>query len=149
MNLTLGKRADYSVRAVLYLARHAGNGRCKAREIAEDMQISENYLPQILSNLVRHGVVTSSAGPEGGYALARPADEVTMLEVVEAAEGSIRSRECVLRGGPCRWEGHCAVHEPWSRAQEALIAQLSTTTFAEIAALDEAFEQAEDADLPA
>ncbi len=141
MNLTLGKRADYSVRAVLFLARHEDEpGRVKARQIAEDMDISENYLPQILSNLVRAKLVVSSAGPDGGYALSRRADEISLLEVIEAAEGDIRSRECVLRGGPCRWEGHCAVHEPWARAQEAMIHQLRATTFAEIGSLDAALD---------
>ena len=141
MNLTLGKRADYSVRAVLFLARHEDeDGRCKARQIAEDMDISENYLPQILSNLVRAAIVISSAGPDGGYALARPASDISLLEVIEAAEGDIRSRECVLRGGPCRWDGHCAVHEPWARAQEAMIGQMRSTTFAEIARIDAALD---------
>ena len=140
MELTLGRRADYTVRAVLDLARHHGEGRRKARAIAEEMEIPVNYLPALLAELVRAGVVTSSAGPSGGYALARPPRQVSLLEVVEVAEGELRSRECVLRGGPCRWEDACAVHEPWSRAQEALRRSLDGTTFAELAEHDERLE---------
>lgn len=135
MKLTLGKRADYSIRAVLYLAQMCDR-RCKARDIADAMDVPESYLPQILANLVRHGVVTSTSGPDGGYHLLKDPGEVTLLEVIEAAEGEVRSSECVLRGGPCRWEGHCAVHEPWSRAQDALVDELGSATFGEIVALD-------------
>ena len=140
MELALGRRADYTVRAVLDLARHQGRGRRKARAIAEEMRISANYLPALLAELVRAGLVSSSAGPAGGYALARLCDQVTLLEVIEVAEGELRSRECVLRGGPCRWEEACAVHEPWARAQDALRDSLATTTFAELVERDERLE---------
>jgi Rrf2 family transcriptional regulator, iron-sulfur cluster assembly transcription factor len=138
VELTLGKRADYTVRAVLDLARHHGDGRRKARQIAEEMAIPASYLPALLAELVRAGVVASTAGPGGGYALTRPPAEVSLLEVVEVADGPIGSRECVLRGGPCRWEDACAVHGPWARAQEALRSSLAATTFAELAELDAA-----------
>lgn len=143
MELTLGKRADYTVRAVLDLARHqATGGRRKARQIAEAMAVPASYLPSLLAELVRAGVVVSTAGPGGGYALARPALEVSLLEVIEVAEGRIGSRECVLRGGPCRWEDACAVHEPWAEAQEALRSSLAGTSFADLAARDVALDQA-------
>ena len=140
MELTLGRRADYTVRAVLDLARHRGDGRRKARAIAEEMAVPANYLPALLAELVRAGLVTSTAGPSGGYALARAPDDVSLLEVIEVAEGELRSRECVLRGGPCRRDEACAVHEPWSRAQDALRGSLGTTTFAELVERDARLE---------
>lgn len=143
MDLTLGKRADYTVRAVLDLARHHGGGRRKRRDIAEEMDVPVTYLPTLLAELVRAGLVTSVAGPDGGYALARAPSEVTLLEVVEVADGPLRSSECVLRGGPCRWEDACAVHEPWFRAQQALRDSLAATTFAELVTADVALEVAD------
>jgi Rrf2 family protein len=136
MELTLGKRADYTVRAVLDLACHYGDGRRKADEIAAEMEIPRSYLPQLLAELVRSGLVVSVAGRHGGYSLARPPQEVSLLEVIEAVEGPIASTECVLRGGPCRWEDACAFHEPWARAQAALRDSLAETSFAEVAAID-------------
>lgn len=136
MRMRLGKRADYSVRAVLHLARHDGDGRRKARQIAADMQIPANYLPQVLAELVRVGLVDSEPGPDGGYRLASSPTDVTLLEVIEAVEGPMTSEECVLRGGPCRWEDSCAVHGSWAEAQEALRARLRAVTFAELAAVD-------------
>jgi Rrf2 family protein len=136
MELSLGKRADYTVRAVLDLARHHGHGRRKTAEIAAEMQVPQTYLPQLLAELVRAGIVRSLAGRHGGYELVRPPDEISLLEVIEVADGPLLSAECVLRGGPCRWEEACAIHAPWARAQEAFRASLSSTTFAEVAAID-------------
>lgn len=141
MDLTLGRRADYAIRAVLDLARHHGsNGRRKAREIGDEMSIPANYLPQILAQLARAELVTSVAGPRGGYALARPPGEISLFDVVMAVEGDPASTVCVLRGGPCRWEDFCAVHVPWSRAQQALLGELRGTSFADVAAIDAALE---------
>jgi Rrf2 family transcriptional regulator, iron-sulfur cluster assembly transcription factor len=139
MELSLGRRADYAIRATLDLARHPGERR-KARHIGETMSVPTSYLPQILAELVRAGLVVSVAGPRGGYELARPAGGISLLDVVRATEGEVASTQCVLRGGPCRWEGVCAVHVPWSRAQQALLDQLAATTFAEVAAIDAELE---------
>lgn len=141
MDLTLGRRADYAIRAMLDLARHADDGALrKAREIGDEMSVPPTYLPQILAQLANEGLVTSEAGPRGGYALARKPTEISLLDVVMAVEGDPASTVCVLRGGPCRWDGFCAVHVPWARAQQALLTELRTTTFADVAAIDAALE---------
>jgi Rrf2 family protein len=129
---TLGRKGDYSVRAVLDIANHDADRR-KSREIAEEMDIPSRYLPQILANLVEHGILTAEAGPSGGYLLAKPPGEITLLDVVEAAEGPIRLDQCVLRGGPCDWDTSCPVHVPWNRAINALMEELAKTTFADLA----------------
>jgi Rrf2 family protein len=129
---TLGRKGDYSVRAVLDIANHAGRRR-KSREIAEEMDIPARYLPQILANLVVHGILSAEAGPTGGYLLARPAMDITLLDVVEASEGPIRIDQCVLRGGPCEWDTSCPVHIPWTLALDALTNELASTSFAELA----------------
>lgn len=144
MKLTLGKRADYSVRAVLDLAHHHGQGRRTTREIAAEMEIPVNFLPALLAELVRAGLVVSVAGRGGGYGLARPPADISLLEVIEAAEEE-PARECVLRGGPCRWQDACAVHEPLAAAREALRQSLDATSFADVLARDTDLELAEHA----
>lgn len=135
MQLELGKRADYAVRVVIDLARHHPRQR-KAREIAEAMGIPSSYVPRVLAQLVDAGLVRSRAGPRGGYVLAGAPATIPLLAVVEAADGPLRSTECVLRSGPCRWDGTCVVHEPWSEAQEALRGRLAATSFAELVAAE-------------
>ena len=130
MKIALGQRGDYAVRAVVALA--AAGERRKAREIAAQMQIPQKFLPQILGSLIHAGLLTSVAGPDGGYSLARPAGAISLLEVIEAVEGPVVSEKCVLRGGPCHWDTRCAVHSSWSAAQEALVSKLRRTSFADL-----------------
>jgi Rrf2 family protein len=132
VKITLGKNGDYSVRAVLDLARHYGRGRRKNHEIAASMQIPRAYLSRILANLVRCGLLTAVAGRDGGYELSRPPSRVRLLDVVEAAEGKVELQKCLLRGIPCGQSRTCSVHDAWSEAQQALIRRLHKTTFAEI-----------------
>lgn len=125
MDLNLGKRADYSIRAVLDLAHHHGVGRRTAAQIAESMQIPTTYLPALLAELVRGGLVVSTPGRGGGYELARTPEQISLLEIIEQTDGPILAQECVLRGGPCHWTDACAVHQPWAEAQEAFRGQLA------------------------
>jgi Rrf2 family protein len=134
MQIMLGKRGDYAVRAVLDLAQHHHQGLRKAREIAVTMRIPAGYLPQILASLVRAGLLEATAGRDGGYRLARSPQAISMLEVVEAAEGPLNVvRSCVLRDIPCGQGGYCAAHETWSGAQEAMARKLNATSFRQLA----------------
>jgi Rrf2 family transcriptional regulator, iron-sulfur cluster assembly transcription factor len=142
MQLELGRRADYAIRAAVDLARHADEGtRRKARAIAESMDIPASYVPQILAELVRAELVTSVAGRAGGYTLARTPEQIDLLSVVQAVDGEMVSTVCVLRGGPCRWDGICAVHVPWARAQRAMLDSLGEVTLADLAEIDAALEE--------
>jgi Rrf2 family transcriptional regulator, iron-sulfur cluster assembly transcription factor len=149
MRLELGRRADYAIRAAVDLASHHGDGqRRKARAISDEMSIPASYVPQILAELVRAELAVSMAGRDGGYALAREPDRITLLDVVRSVEGEVISTSCVLRGGPCRWDDMCAVHVPWVEAQYALLDSLEGTSLADLVAIDVAL-QAGTYDLPA
>jgi Rrf2 family iron-sulfur cluster assembly transcriptional regulator len=128
MRLELTRRGDYAVRAMVALA-HAPNGPpLSVRRIAESMAIPRQILPSVMRELVRAGLVVAVAGRAGGYRLARPATEINLLQVVEAIEGETRRITCVLRGGPCGRDGHCAVHDTFFAAQEAIRSELASAT---------------------
>ncbi|MHB1854212.1 MAG: RrF2 family transcriptional regulator [Acidimicrobiales bacterium] len=142
--MTLSKRGDYVVRSALCLARaYAGGDYRKIREVVAEMDVPQTFASQILADLVRAGLATSRAGKAGGYRLVRPPEEVSLLEVVEAGEGPLRSERCALGEGPCRWEQVCPLHETWGAATAALRDTLSRTSLAAIAARDEAIERAD------
>lgn len=126
MRFELGHKGDYALRAMLHLACHEAEGLQKARAIAGSMDIPEKYLPQILGDLIRHGLVISMAGPHGGYAVARPATTISLLEVIEAAEGPVGSTVCPLRGRPCDSMDPCAVHHAWRTSQDMLVTRLAS-----------------------
>jgi Rrf2 family nitric oxide-sensitive transcriptional repressor len=135
MRLELSKRGDYAVRAMLALADD--QGLLTGGRIAERTDIPISFLPQVMGSLVHAGLVEGLQGRTGGYRLARPAVEISLLAIVEAVEGDSRRSTCILRGGPCGVDGICRVHPAFSAAQEALLAELAAATLASLAGTDE------------
>ena len=133
MRLELTKRGDYAVRAMLALTRSSGNGLLSARRISDAMSIPVRFLPQVLSDLQRSGLIEASAGRSGGYRLTRDPETISLLEVIEAVEGDSRRRSCVLRGGPCGLDGSCDVHDIFFEGQEALRGTFDRSSLAELA----------------
>ncbi len=82
-------KVEYGIRALLDLALHGQRGPSLSRDTAQRQGIPETYLNQLLLQLRRSGLVTSVRGPRGGHLLARSADEITMLDIVEALEGPL------------------------------------------------------------
>jgi Rrf2 family protein len=135
MRLGLTHRGAYAVRAVLTLARSHGGGVVPARAIAREMDIPVRFLPQVLADLARAGLVEARLGRAGGYRLTRDPGRVSLLEVIEAVEGDARRQTCVLTGRRCGASPEpCEVHEIFSRAQVAILSRLSDTTVADILA---------------
>lgn len=131
MRLELTRRGDYAVRAMLALGRPDAY-QLTAAALATATGIPGGYVPQVMGDLVRAGLVANRRGRSGGYRLARPAAEVSLLEIVEAVEGDGRRKTCVLRGGPCRRDGACDVHDAFFRAQEAVFGTLAGVSLADV-----------------
>jgi Rrf2 family protein len=136
MDLKLSKTGDYAVRAAIALAQGYGNGYRKIREIASEMALPLRYTPQILTMLARADLAEARAGRDGGYRLTRPPSEISLLAVVEAAEGPLKTERCTLRGGPCQWKNACPVHHAWVAAGEALRTSLAQISLEEVARED-------------
>jgi len=133
MRLELTRRGDYAVRAMLALAAGKSGQVTTGRDIADQMAIPVAFLPRVMADMVAAGLVRSTTGRSGGYVLARSAEEIALLEVIEAVEGDSRRTTCVLRGGPCGQDGHCQVHDVFFAAQDALIERLRGVTLAALA----------------
>jgi len=137
MDLTLSRAGDYAVRAAIALADVWGERRfVTIDEISEQMDLPRSFTPQILAMLVRADLAESRPGRGGGYRLARAPGQISMLDVVEAAEGPLGTSRCPLSGGPCRWENACAVHPTWIRATEAVKAALRRSSLLHVARED-------------
>jgi len=140
MKLVPTRRTDYAIRALIYLT-NTETSPVSAASIGTAMEIPTGFLQQVLRELQLAGLVTSRPGPTGGYGLARPADAITVLQIVEALEGPLRSAECALRGGPCHWDDVCALHWVWSSARDALCDELAGATLERVAADDRALAE--------
>jgi Rrf2 family protein len=131
MRLDLTKRSDYAIRAMLALTK-AGDGLLSSRKIAEEMKIPPRFLPQIMGDLTRAGLVDAHPGRAGGYRLTKPASTVTLLTVIEAVEGDPHRQICVMRGTACGVDGECGVHDVFYAAESAILEKLSGATLQSI-----------------
>lgn len=85
--MKLSRTVAYAVRATLQLVQLQSEGPVPCSHLASTGKMPERFLLQILRNLVTHGILRSTRGVDGGYALVRPADQISLLEVIEAIEG--------------------------------------------------------------
>jgi len=131
--MQLSRRGDYGVRVILDLAGQPTGTSSPAHEIARRQQIPNAFLGKIISQLAVAGLVDTRRGARGGVMLSRRPDEITLLEVVEALEGTIVLNRCLLHPGACPMDNTCPVHDAWAEAQQALKRVLGATTFAELA----------------
>lgn len=131
--MELTHRGSYAIRAVLALARADGDEVLPARRIAREMDIPVRFLPQVLGDLNRAGIVEARLGRAGGYRLSRPPARISLLDVLEAAEGDVRRQTCVLSGNPCGLGvDPCDVHDMFFEAQEAILDRLAQTSVQDV-----------------
>lgn len=128
--MQITRQADYAVRAVHYLAQLGPDQRAATSQIAQEMHIPPSFLAKIVSQLSVAGLLQTSRGARGGVSLARPPEEISLLEVVEAIDGPILLNECVAdHGGSCIFGEDCPVRPVWCEAQAELVRKLKNTTF--------------------
>ncbi len=127
-------KADYAVRAAVELAAAQPAGRpVKGEVLARAQDIPQNFLENILTELRRSGIVRTRRGAEGGYQLARPADEITVADVLRAVEGPLAAVQGVR---PDQLEYHGAAEtlpEVWVALRASLRSVLEHVTIADIA----------------
>jgi Rrf2 family protein len=132
--MRISAKADYAVRAVAELAAADGEKPVKAERIATAQGIPLNFLENILGELRHAGVVRSHRGAEGGFRLAKAAEDVTVADVIRAVEGPLAS----VRGGPpeeASYEGAAAaLPQVWIAVRANLRRVMERVTIADIAA---------------
>lgn len=131
--MQLSRKADYGIRGILYLALQPAKKVTPLGEIATAQAIPPSFLPKILQELVRGGIVRSHRGSHGGFSLAKPPREITLLEIIQAIEGPLALNLCLICPGRCPYEHICAVRPVWQKAQRLLTTILGQTTLAALA----------------
>ncbi len=136
--LRLTKKADYGLMALKYLAEHAHEAAASAaahsaKDIADAYHIPPPLLAKILQTLTRAGILISTAGTNGGYALARPASEVSAFEVIRAIDGPLFITSCITIHGTCDLHGTCTIKEPLRKVNDSIKDLLSAIRIADLA----------------
>ena len=119
--LRISRKIDYGLRAMIYLASVAPHAVVPFREIARQMDVPEDFLAKILKTLVDAGLVRSTRGPHGGYALARSPLEISFLEVIEAVEGMVALNVCLDGEDACGHSPCCTMMSVWKLGQERML----------------------------
>lgn len=115
--------AEYGLICALHLARRAADGPVTGRDIAARERLPADYVEQILLRLRRAEIVRSTRGARGGYALARPADDVTVREIIQASELSTFDLHCVsnpVEEGRCAESHNCSIRPVWQMLQRRI-----------------------------
>lgn len=131
--MEITRQADYAVRAMVYLAELPMDGRVATATISKEKDIPLPFLTKVISRLATAGLVVTSRGMGGGVSLARPPEEITLLQIIEAVDGPILLNHCLLRPGACDLEPSCAAHDVWVEIQAHLIQELKAVTMGELA----------------
>jgi Rrf2 family protein len=132
--MSVSSKCYYALRAIYALAGHTGPEPMKIAEIAERQRIPIRFLEVILNQLKGGGFVQSRRGAEGGYRLARPADQLTVGEVMRYIDGPIAPVDCVSQTRPkvCEVPGGCDFYPFWGRVRQAISGVVDHTTFADL-----------------
>jgi Rrf2 family protein len=129
--MQITRQADYAVRAMVYLAQLGPEQRASTSHIAQEKQIPPSFLAKIVSQLSVAGLLQTSRGARGGVSLARPAEDISLLDVVEAIDGPILLNDCVAGNGSCTFGDSCPMKPVWCEAQKELVGRLDNTNFAQ------------------
>jgi len=127
--MRITREGDYGIRSVLYLARQPYKKISFVHEISDDYKIPRSFLAKILQKLVKAKIVRSYRGVKGGFSLARPPKEVSVLEVLEAIEGKMSLNLCVPDKKRCGFSKQCPTHFLWANVQNKVIEMLDRTSF--------------------
>ncbi len=132
--LRLSKRSDYALIALRHLATPGDKTSASARELAERFDIPVELLAKVLQKLARAGLLVSQQGIRGGYVLARPADQISVADIIVAVDGPLTVTACSDEDQTCDQYLKCNVRDPLWRLKDRIVAALASCTLAELTA---------------
>jgi Rrf2 family protein len=132
--LPLSKGCQNALSVAVYFSTRPLGAVVSRREASRQTKIPTGFLAKILQTLARAGVLRSHLGAERGYSLARPADQVSLFDVVRAYDGPVDDTVCVLDGSKhCPGDQVCALHAYWVETQKEVVAKLASISVADAA----------------
>ncbi len=129
--LRMSKLTDYGTLVLAHLAT-SDNGLASAHQVAMDTHLAPPTVSKLLKTLVQAGLAVSGRGAHGGYALSRPADEISAAEIIDALEGPVAITECSSARGLCDLEPSCRVGSAWQRINVGIRQALHEVSLADL-----------------
>ncbi len=130
--MRLSSKGRYSMRAMLDLAVHFGQGLIQLKDISARQQISKRYLEQLFIPLRKAGLVRSRRGAHGGFRLAKPPTEIRLAEIIRVSEGPLAPTRCVDEPKLCPQSDACVTRNIWAEIGRAISKVLESTTLQDL-----------------
>ena len=133
--MKISTRGEYGMRAMVALARQYGRGPIALTTVAQESSVPAAYLEQLMGVLRRAGLVQSTRGAHGGYALARDPDTIKAGEIYRVLEGPVAPMECVSEiptEDLCPLIDGCATRVVWLKVRDSIVEALDSTTLGDL-----------------
>jgi len=127
------RSSEYAIRAFVHLAQVPEGTYAMVKQIAAEEEIPSHFLAKILQQLARKGLLRSSKGPTGGFSLRVSADEVRLVDIVEALDGLGEYQKCASGLAECTDDMPCALHDSWKVLRSRIMDYLGRNTIADLA----------------
>jgi len=132
MALRLTSAADYAILAMTHMACLSEGAVARRSDIVRAHGLPSSFLAKILQSLVKAGLLRSNRGVDGGFVLARPASEITLLDVIEAVEGPLALAACTESPCACDRLQECAAQPVWLAVQSKMAELLRASTLEDL-----------------
>ena len=130
--MRLSTKGEYGLLAIVDLALHSDQGPVQSFQVAERQHIPKQYLDQLMLSLKKAGLVESSRGRQGGYALARPANTINILEIVSALEGPLENVNFIRRDHHLQSPAQHVLNGIWNEVVSSAVEILKNKTLEEL-----------------
>lgn len=127
------RSSEYAIRAFVYLAQVPDGRYAMVKNIAESEDIPAHFLAKILQQLARKGLLRSSKGPTGGFALRVDAADIRLLDIVEALDGLAPYQQCASGLAECNDDMPCSMHDSWVTLRSRIMDYLGKNSIADLA----------------
>jgi Rrf2 family protein len=131
--MQITRTEEYGLRGLIFLAKQPPEKVTLISEISREQNIPEAFLAKIFQRLSKAGLLRSIRGANGGFSLGKPANKITMREIIEALEGPIALNRCLLREGECGEERVCPLYPVWEELQQRILEILDRTSMEDLA----------------
>jgi Rrf2 family protein len=130
--LKMNLKTEYAIQGMLYMAKQPYGKVITSDEIIEALKVPPQSFLLVLKNLRKHGLIMSSRGTGGGFFLTKPLSQISLLQVIEAAQGKIVANYCLEEGFHCENKSSCRVHPVWRQVQKQVESILVNITIEDL-----------------
>ena len=137
------KGCEYAIRALICAAEQTEGAtelRFQAKDVCERANIPESFTRKILQALVQNGILDSGRGPGGGSSLSRPANEITLGEIIRSVDGPDAFTKCVMGLAECDKDNPCPMHDYWKSMKTPMMEQLEARTLQDLMTVAERYK---------